>query len=88
MAKVDPSVLTFLGTTGGNQTVNLAAQTLSLLGTTSEIKTVSSAQTLTISLADGAFGSGAELILPDGASADNSSCNRWIILLKLQRLPL
>ena len=67
--KVDPSVLTFLGTTGGNQTVNLAAQTLSLLGTTSEIKTVSSAQTLTISLADGAFGSGAELILPDGASA-------------------
>jgi hypothetical protein len=69
MDKVDPSVLTFLGTTGGNQTVNLAAQTLSLLGTTSEIKTVSSAQTLTISLADGAFGSGAELILPDGASA-------------------
>ena len=69
MAKVDPSVLTFLGTTGGNQTVNLAAQELSLLGTTSEIKTVSSAQTLTISLADGAFGSGTELILPDGASA-------------------
>ena len=61
MSKTDPSVLTFLGTTGGNQTVNLAAQTLSLLGTTSEIKTVSSAQTLTISLADGAFGSGADL---------------------------
>ena len=69
MDKVDPSILTFTGTTGGNQTVNLAAQTFSLLGTTSEIKTVSTAQTLTISLADGAFGSGSELILPNGASA-------------------
>jgi len=67
--RVDPSILTFTGTTGGNQTVNLAAQTFSLLGTTSEIKTVSTAQTLTISLADGAFGSGSELILPNGASA-------------------
>ena len=69
MSKVDPSILTFTGATGGDQTVNLVNQTFSLLGTTSEIKTVSSAQTLTISLADGAFGSGSELILPNGASA-------------------
>ena len=64
---VDPSILTFLGTSGGDQTVTLATQKFSLLGTTSEIKTLSSAQTLTVSLADGAFGSGAELILPNGA---------------------
>ena len=66
---VDPSVLTFVGTTGGNQTVTLATETFNILGTTSEIKTLSSAQTIAVSLADGAFGSGAELILPDGASA-------------------
>ena len=66
---IDPSILTFTGTTGGNQTVTLVNQTFSLLGTTSEIKTVSTAQTLTVSLADGAFGSGSELILPNGASA-------------------
>ena len=67
--RVDPSILTFLGTSGGDQTVTLATEKFSILGTTSEIKTVSSAQTLTISLADGAFESGAELILPNGASA-------------------
>ena len=66
---VDPSILTFTGATGGDQTVTLVNETFSLLGTTSEIKTASSAQTLTISLADGAFGSGSELILPNGASA-------------------
>ena len=66
---VDPSILTFTGATGGDQTVTLVNETFSLLGTTSEIKTASSAQTLTISLADGAFGSGLELILPNGASA-------------------
>ena len=38
MDKVDPSILTFTGTTGGNQTVNLVNQTFSLLGTASEIR--------------------------------------------------
>ena len=73
---IDPSILTFTGTTGGNQTVTLVNQTFSLLGTTSEIKTAGSAQTLTISLADGAFGSGSELILPNGASATTQACIR------------
>ena len=45
--RVDPSILTFAGTTGGNQTVNLAAQTFSLLGTANQIESVSTAQLIT-----------------------------------------
>jgi hypothetical protein len=63
MAKVDPSVLTFLGTTGGNQTVNLTTQALSLLGTTNQIESVSTAQTITFNFP------AAGVILPDGSAA-------------------
>ena len=73
MAKVDPSVLTFVGTTGGNQTVNLTTETLSLLGTANQIESVSTAQTITFNFP------AAGVILPDGsaattqAAADNST---------------
>ena len=61
-------VLTFAGGTGTG-TVDLNAQTFTVGGTSQEIKTAGTAQTLTVSLADGAFGSGNELVLPNGASA-------------------
>ena len=63
MAKVDPSVLTFVGTTGGNQTVNLTTETLSLLGTANQIESVSTAQTITFNFP------AAGVILPDGSAA-------------------
>ncbi len=47
MSKVDPSVLTFVGTSGGNQTVNLASQTFSILGTANQIESVGTAQKIT-----------------------------------------
>ena len=61
-------VLTFAGDTGTG-TVDLNAETFTVGGTSQEIKTAGTAQTLTVSLADGAFGSGNELVLPNGASA-------------------
>ena len=61
--KVDPSILTFAGTSGGNQTVNLAAQTFSLLGTASQIESVSTAQTITFRFP------AAGVVLPDGSTA-------------------
>ena len=63
MAKVDPSVLTFVGTTGGNQTVNLATETFSILGTANQIESVSTAQTITFNFPT------AGVILPDGSAA-------------------
>ena len=60
---VDPSVLTFLGTTGGDQTVNLVAQKLSLLGTANQIESVSAGQSITFNFP------AAGVILPDGSSA-------------------
>ena len=47
MSKIDPSVLTFVGTSGGNQTVNLASQTFSILGTANQIESVGTAQKIT-----------------------------------------
>ena len=47
MDKVDPSILTFVGTSGGNQTVNLASQTFSILGTANQIESVGTAQKIT-----------------------------------------
>ena len=44
------SNLTFVGDTGGNQTVNLSSQTFDLEGTAQEIETTSSAQKITIGL--------------------------------------
>ena len=61
--KVDPSILTFAGTSGGNQTVNLAAQTFSLLGTANQIESVSTAQTITFRFP------AAGVVLPDGSTA-------------------
>ena len=61
--KVDPSILTFLGTNGGNQTVNLAAQTFSILGTANQIETDGTAQTLNIKFPT------AGVVLPDGSTA-------------------
>ena len=63
MSKVDPSVLTFNGTSGGDQTVNLAAQTFSLLGTANEIESVSTAQTITFGFP------AAGVALPNGSTA-------------------
>ena len=60
---VDPSVLTFVGTTGGNQTVNLATETFSILGTANQIESVSTAQTITFNFP------AAGVILPDGSAA-------------------
>ena len=66
-------VLTFTGDSGGDQTVDLNAQTFTVAGTSNEIKTAGAGQTLTISLADGAFnatpGAGTNLELPDGTAA-------------------
>ena len=61
--KVDPSILTFAGTSGGNQTVNLAAQTFSLLGTANQIESVSTAQTITFRFP------AAGAVLPNGSTA-------------------
>lgn len=70
-------VLTFAGGSGGNQTVDLNAQTFTVGGTSNEIKTSSAGQTLTISLADGAFnatpGAGSNLELPNGTAAITQS---------------
>ena len=73
MNKVDPSVLTFIGTSGGNQTVNLAAQTFSILGTANQIESVGTAQKITFRFPT------AGVTLPDGsvattqAATDNST---------------
>ena len=63
MNKVDPSVLTFIGTSGGNQTVNLAAQTFSILGTANQIESVGTAQKITFRFPT------AGVTLPDGSVA-------------------
>ncbi len=63
MDKVDPSILTFLGTTGGDQTVNLITEKLSLLGTANEIESVSTAQTITFGFP------AAGVVLPNGSTA-------------------
>ena len=62
-SRVDPSILTFVGTSGGNQTVNLAAQTFSLLGTANQIESVSTAQTITFRFP------AAGVVLPNGSTA-------------------
>ena len=66
---VDPSVLTFLGTTGGDQTVNLVAQKLSLLGTADQIESVSAGQAITFSFP------AAGVTLPDGSKATTQAAN-------------
>ena len=63
MSKVDPSILTFIGTSGGNQTVNLAAQTFSILGTANQIESVGTAQKITFRFPT------AGVTLPDGSVA-------------------
>jgi len=63
MDRVDPSVLTFLGTTGGDQTVNLITEKLSLVGTANEIESVSTAQTITFGFP------AAGVVLPNGSTA-------------------
>jgi hypothetical protein len=63
MNKVDPSILTFIGTSGGNQTVNLAAQTFSILGTANQIESVGTAQKITFRFPT------AGVTLPDGSVA-------------------
>ena len=63
MDKVDPSILTFTGTTGGNQTVNLVNQTFSLLGTANQIESVSTGQTIRFNFP------AAGVVLPDGSTA-------------------
>jgi hypothetical protein len=71
--KVDPSVLTFVGTSGGNQTVNLASQTFSILGTANQIESVGTAQKITFRFPT------AGVTLPNGsvattqATTDNST---------------
>tara|TARA_B100001564_G_scaffold360042_1_gene385056 strand:+ start:5091 stop:8573 length:3483 start_codon:yes stop_codon:yes gene_type:complete len=62
-AKVDPSVLTFVGTSGGNQTVNLASQTFSILGTANQIESVGTAQKITFRFPT------AGVTLPNGSGA-------------------
>jgi hypothetical protein len=65
--------LTFAGDAGGNQTVDLNAQIFTVGGTANEIKTSGTGQTLSVSLADGAYnatpGVGTNLELPDGSAA-------------------
>ena len=61
--KVDPSILTFLGTNGGDQTVTLATQKFSILGTANQIETDGTAQKLTIKFPT------AGVTLPDGSVA-------------------
>ena len=65
--------LTFAGDAGGNQTVDLNAQIFTVGGTANEIKTSGTGQTLSVSLADGAYnatpGAGTNLELPDGSAA-------------------
>ena len=63
MDKIDPSILTFVGASGGNQTVNLASQTFSLLGTANQIESVSTAQTITFKFPT------AGVVLPNGSTA-------------------
>ncbi len=63
MDKIDPSVLTFVGAAGGNQTVNLATQSFDLLGTANEIESVSTAQTITFGFP------AAGVVLPNGSTA-------------------
>ena len=62
-SRVDPSVLTFLGTNGNDQTVDLATQKFSILGTTNQIETDGSAQKLTIKFPT------AGVTLPNGSVA-------------------
>jgi len=66
-------ILTFAGDAGGNQKVDLNTQTFTVAGTANEIKTSGTGQTLSISLADGAYnatpGAGTNLELPDGTAA-------------------
>jgi len=67
-----PTSLTFTGDTGAG-TVALITQTFTVGGTANEIKTSSAGQTLSISLADGAYNAtpaaGTNLELPDGSAA-------------------
>ena len=56
-------ILTFAGGTGGNQTVDLNAQTFTVAGTTNQIVTTGSAQTLTLSFPT------AGVTLPNGSVA-------------------
>ena len=62
-SRVDPSILTFLGTNGGDQTVTLATQKFSIVGTTNQIQTDGTAQKLTIKFP------AAGVTLPDGSTA-------------------
>ena len=61
--KIDPSILTFAGTTGGDQTVTLTTQKLSLLGTANQIESVSTGQSITFNFP------AAGVTLPDGSLA-------------------
>ena len=69
----DTDVLTFAGGVGGNQTVQLKNQTFSVAGTTNQIVTTGSAQTITLSFPTGG------VTLPNGSvattqtSGDNST---------------
>ena len=67
-----PTSLTFAGDTGAG-TVALITQTFTVGGTANEVKTSSTGQTLSISLADGAYNAtpaaGTNLELPDGSAA-------------------
>ena len=56
-------ILTFAGGTGGNQTVDLNAQTFTVAGTTNQIVTTGSAQTITLSFPT------AGVTLPNGSVA-------------------
>ena len=60
---IDPSILTFTGTTGGNQTVTLVNQTFSLLGTANQIESTSTGQTIRFNFP------AAGVVLPDGSTA-------------------
>ena len=60
---VDPSILTFTGTTGGDQTVTLVNETFSLLGTANQIESVSAGQSITFNFP------AAGVTLPDGSIA-------------------
>ena len=60
---IDPSILTFTGTTGGDQTVTLVNQTFSLLGTANQIESTSTGQTIRFNFP------AAGVVLPDGSTA-------------------
>ena len=66
---IDPSILTFTGTTGGNQTVTLVNQTFSLLGTANQIESTSTGQTIRFNFP------AAGVVLPDGSTATTQAAS-------------